>query len=207
MFSRPVFAFIFAEWTHDTAQEELESRPIEVIVCANEAHVMIRAWGGQRGGCRSKKGVKMPLQMDVSTVVICWFTCWCLMISKVKVPQVGQNINRQDMQVGQSWEKFAKELVIEHKESLLKLATECGLTCALPSVEININFGRGIDATEWHDSHSRRFMGVPWFSSDHCSFEIVSCKVYNIIREGISAEWIWRWTSTFTFACEVPHST
>lgn len=70
------------------------------------------------------------------------------MISKVKVPQVGQNINRQDMQVGQSWEKFAKELVIEHKESLLKLATECGLTCALPSVEININFGRGIDATE-----------------------------------------------------------
>ena len=44
MFSRPVFAFIFAEWTHDTAQEELESRPIEVIVCANEAHVMIRAW-------------------------------------------------------------------------------------------------------------------------------------------------------------------
>ena len=42
---------------------------------------------------------------------------------------------------GQTWEKSSKELVIEHKESLLKLATEYGLTCALTSVEININFG------------------------------------------------------------------
>ena len=104
----------------------------------------------------------------VSTVVICWFTCWCLMllpasallqIRKVKVPQVWTSIPK--ICQGQTWEKFAKELVIEHKESLLKLATECGLTCALPSVEINIHFERcrcnrmtrnmNDVSWEWHD--------------------------------------------------------
>ena len=49
-----------------TAQEELESRPIEVIVCANEAHVMIRAWAVVGGGCRRSRGRCVNLFEDAS---------------------------------------------------------------------------------------------------------------------------------------------